>query len=117
MKITKEHVGKRVKNLDWDKDASEIVALVYKDYFIGEDIQDEEIMLRPCDGDWEILPDPKPQGAPALFRINRNPKWATSSFLYTSREEAERELSLPKCDIIWPAIPDPKTGMYTLPED
>lgn len=119
MKITKEHVGKRVKGSDWTGDDYIRVLAVGETHFFGEQVDLGEGLYRrsyaPC-GEWELLPDPKPLRAQAFFRDRPSHFWQLSSGLFSSTEDAANFLSEWKY-VRWPARIDPKTGMYILPED
>lgn len=118
MKITKEHVGKRVKSSEWKNDEYVRVLAVGETRFFAEHSDLGELLfLRTCPhATWELLPDPKPLRAQAFFRDGPSHFWQLSSGLFSSTESAVNFLSEWKY-VRWPALIDPNTGMYILPED
>lgn len=114
MKITKEHVGKRVRRSLWDADFYVRVLALGEKWFIADHptLGENTYLVEDLSTPWELLHDPKPQAAPAFYCSNE--RWGLSFNLYSSEEEAKLYLGPTGR---WPAIPDPKTGMYTLPED
>jgi len=115
MKITKEHVGKKIV---WvGRRGILTINAVGMSSFLASSSQysDEAEMCYSCEGDYEPLPDPKPQVAEAFLRSTGSKRWWLSCNLYQSQEEAEAEYR--GCQVVWPALIDPNTGMYTLPED
>lgn len=115
MKITKEHVGKRVSASNWVPGGAVTITGVGADHFLAVNehlIED----IYPIDGiNYCFVEDPKPLGASALLRAPMSKRWWVSDTLYQSQEEAEAGYT--DCKVVWPARIDPKTGMYILPED
>ena len=114
MKITKEHVGKR-GSINWLKPGQ-----VYKILFVGESycVVEDDSGKEDIFGvnDWELLPAPKPEGAPAFIKRNCSPYWRVTDIVFPSEDWAS-EYFKSWDRVIWPALIDPKTGMYILPED
>lgn len=119
MKITKEHVGKKVRGSDWKNDDYIRVIAVGETHFFGEHVDLGENLYKRAyspSSDWELLPDPKPQGAPAFYKRKGTICWCVSNEIFEERGGIGEYYSLDKFFVSWPALLDPNTGMYTLPE-
>lgn len=109
MKITQEHVGKKVRCVTWDEVRYVEVLCVGNEYFFGKLNVGSWNASHVCsegayllDNSWELYEEPKKKKilSPAVFKSVRI--YCITPECYESEEEAR--VTLKECFISWPAM-------------
>lgn len=120
MKITKEHVGKKVKTTrpSYYKWVEVLYIYPSEEKFAGRGDTGGEGNF-DCDGcnAWQFYHEPKPEKlvAPALFYSdNEDKRWVLSDSCFEDLETAKKYFK-PTYKVVWPAVPNAQ-GFYEVPE-
>ncbi len=111
MKITKEHVGEKVRSRVRTGEAFVEVLFVGDNNFFCRWPGGSEDSLG-LDSDWELYEEPKPKTlvAPAMVKDINGKRWRPTLFFYDNLDDA-KSCNLECSSVIWPAIPN-KDGFY-----
>ena len=116
MKITKEHVGVKIKDKQWVRDIWVKVLFVGEDHFFGVDSHGRENLYIIEYEDWELYKEPKRiEAAPAVIRESYNGKIVIWDEFYSSEESAK--LNHEGSFIKWPADFDSEKGVWYYEEE